>query len=296
VRVRTKIDPVAILQMKAVIQKGNFDVVHSHLSTSSVNGSLAARAARVPGFASVHGMSGKGSFVFADHLIAVSNQVKQHLIRQGLDDAKISVVYNGYDGGHDPFASGQEQRASLGIGPKELVIGTVARITALKGIADALRALALVRPSYPNLRYLLVGDGEALADCQALSQELGLAEAVIYAGYQDDVRPYLAAMDMFLFPSHKEAMGIALVEAMVAGLPIVSTDVDGIPEVLTPGTAVLTPPREPEQMASAILRVLSQPDRGAAMADAGQQRAKNVFSPSAMQVSTEAVYRKLLPT
>src|SRR5262249_34012606 len=82
IRVRAKIDPLAILAMRSLIKRGKFDIVHTHLSTSSVNGCLAARAAQVPSVATVHGMSGKMSFAAATQMIAVSEEIKRHLVGQ----------------------------------------------------------------------------------------------------------------------------------------------------------------------------------------------------------------------
>ena len=107
VKVRAKIDPLAILHMRGLIKRGGFDVVHTHLSTSSVNGCLAAKAAGIPSVASVHGMSSRMSFAAATHLIAVSAEIKRHLVKQGSKEDQVTVVYNGFD-----FDATQIDRAS----------------------------------------------------------------------------------------------------------------------------------------------------------------------------------------
>lgn len=293
VRVRAKVDPVAIAKMRRVMRRGRFDVVHTHLSTSSVNGCLAAKAARVPSVATVHGMSGKLSFAAADHLIAVSEQVKAHLVDQGVRGEKVSVVYNGLDLDLPDFDRA-EARRRVGIAGDGPVLGTVARVTAAKGIDDALHALAEISLHYPNLRYLVVGDGDALPECRDLAKVLGLEGKVKFAGYQKDVATYLAAMDLFLFPSHKEAMGIALVEAMRVGVPIVGTNIGGIPEVVTPDCGILVPDRSPRELASGALTLLGDPARAAQASQAAIRRANQVFSADAMQRSTDAVYHAML--
>lgn len=292
VKVRGKIDPVAIKQMLDVIKQGHFDVVHTHLSTSSVNGCLAARAAKVPCVATVHGMSGRLSFAPANHLIGVSNGVKKHLIGQGVPDEKISVVYNGIE------IRSKEDRAQarrrLEIPNHVPVLGTVSRITAMKGIEDAIHAVSQLRGKFPDLQYVIVGDGDFRANCETLAAKLGIRQAIHFVGYQEDVDSYLAAMDLFVFPSHKEAMGIALVEAMAAGLPAVATEIGGIPEVVTPQTGILVPSRKPEAFAEAVTQLLTDPSLMAQMGTAAEERAKQVFSISAMESATDAVYRRLI--
>ncbi len=292
VRVRTKIDPAAIIKIKRIIKDGRFDLVHTHLSTSSVNGCLAARLAKTPSIATVHGLSGKLSFSAAEHLIGVSEQVKTHLMSQGLPDSKISVVYNGFEPKHK--TPRDTARRMLEIPQSATVIGTVARVTPLKGIDDALRAFSSLCQSFPNLLYVVVGDGDALPECQALAHELGIADKVIFAGYQADVSIYLSAMDLFLFPSLKEAMGIALAEAMAAGLPTVSTNVGGIPEVLSSDCGIMVEPRSPGALAAATAKVLSDQVLRQQIASAARKRANEVFSATAMERSTDWVYREVL--
>ena len=290
VDVRAKVDPLGILRIRRILLDGKFDLVHTHLSTSSVNGTLAGRLAQVPALSTVHGMSGKLSFVAANHLIAVSEQVKSHLVAQGVRADRVSVVYNGYS----PAAPSAEARSILGIPADAIVVGTVARVTAAKGVDDAIRAIALLRQSIPNLRYLLVGEGDALPKIRQQVAELDLKDVVIFAGYQSNVRPFLAAMDVFLFASHKEAMGIALVEAMAEGLPIVSSNVDGIPEVVTPDVGRLCNVRDHLGMANAVTEILADAPLRKAMSKAALTRAETVFSPSAMERSTDWVYRTVL--
>ncbi|AIE86450.1 glycosyl transferase family protein [Fimbriimonas ginsengisoli Gsoil 348] len=293
VAVRAKIDPVAIAVMRGVMLRGGFDIVHTHLSTSSVNGCLAARSARVPSVATVHGMSGKLSFVGADHLIAVSQQVKDHLVEQGVREEKITVVYNGLEM-EEPSLDRDAARTRLGLSPDAIVLGTIARVTPAKGIDDALRAVAIMAPKIPRLRYLVVGDGDGLPACRKLAQDLQISDRVTFLGYRTDIANCLDTMDMFLFPSHKEAMGIALVEAMWAGLPTVATRIGGIPEVITPQCGILVPSHNPEAVAKATMELLDDDALRDRMGAAAGHRARTVFSSQSMREATDWVYRSML--
>ncbi len=287
VSVRTKIDPLAILYMRGLIKRGNFDLVHTHLSTSSVNGCLAARAAGIPSVATVHGMSGRMSFAAATHLIAVSAEIKRHLVKQGSKDEQVSVVYNGFD-----FNASEIDRTSK---PYPFpVLGTVARVTPLKGIEDAIRAVAKVSSEFPDVKYLVVGDGGGLEACKMLADDLGVFDRIIFVGYQKEIEKFLPQMDLFVFPSLKEGMGIALVEAMAFGLATVATNVGGIPEVVSPDCGILVPPSSPDALALEIGNLLRDDVRREAMGHAAQNRAQTVFSVESMEQGTNAVYRSLL--
>jgi len=287
VAVRTKIDPLAILRMRRVMKLGKFDIVHTHLSTSSVNGCLAARAAGLPSVATVHGMSSKISFAAATHMISVSNEIKRHLVSQGAKPETISVVYNGYGLIDEP----QLDRLERDPFP---VLGTVARVTPLKGIEDAIRALAVLKPEFPDASYLVVGDGNGLEPCRTLATGLGLADSVHFVGYRKDIENYLARMDLFVFPSLKEGMGIALVEAMAQGLATVATNIGGIPEVITPECGILVPPHDPAELALQISKLLLDNSKREEMGRCAKRRAQAVFSVAAMEKGTDNVYRAVL--
>jgi glycosyltransferase involved in cell wall biosynthesis len=292
VPVRAKVDPFAIAAIRRLIERRRYDIVQTHLSTSSVIGSLAARKAGVPCVATVHGMSSKYSFAFADHLIGVSEGVKRHLASQGVPNDRISVVYNGLV--LPPKMEQAEARRRLQIPQDAIVVGTVSRVTPLKGVDDAIRAVAILAHQEPRLLYIVVGEGDALHSCMALARDLGIADRIRFEGYRKNVPAYLAAMDCFVFPTHREAMGIALVEAMAAGLPCVASDVDGIPEVLPPGTGLLTPARNPASLAAGVRRVLDSTELAEALGSAARKRAQEVFSADAMERSTDWVYREML--
>lgn len=229
------------------------------------------------------------SFVAATHLIAVSEGIKNHLVSQGAKPETISVVYNGYD------VQGRAcERPSEGRGYP--VIGTVARLSPLKGIDDAIRAVAQLKADFPKISYLVVGDGVAMADLKVLAAEMDVADRVQFIGYRQDIETFLSQMDLFVFPSLKEGMGLALVEAMAQRLPVVATNIGGIPEVVTPACGILVPAKSPSELAEAVGRVLSDEALRESMSAAALARATSVFSVEAMLRATDEVYRKVMKT
>lgn len=290
-KVRFKIDPIAIVQMAKYFRQQNIDIVHTHLSTSSVNGCLAARLAKIPCVATVHGMSGKLSFTFANHMIGVSEGVKQHLVSQGIKPDRITAVYNGVDV-PAKLLSKTDAREKFRVPVDSVVFGTVARLTPMKGIEYSLRAFAQIHQAIPSSTYLLVGDGDHAEHYRQLATELGIQEQVFFAGYQSNVFEPLAAMDIFLFPSLKEAMGISVVEALAMGLPVVSTNVGGLPEVVTASVGSLVPPEDSDAMAQEAIAIAN--GELSRLANEARNRATEMFSVASMLSKTIHVYNQLL--
>lgn len=290
-KVRTKIDPIAIVQMAKHFKREKIDIVHTHLSTSSINGCLAARLARIPCVATVHGMSGKLSFVFADHMIGVSEGVRQHLIDQGIKPDRVTAIHNGVDL-PDDLPTKIEAREKFNIPLDAFVFGTVSRLTPLKGIEFSIRAFAEIQTQVPNSIYIIVGDGDGQREYQELASSLGIRDKVKFLGYQAKVFEPLVAMDMFLFPSLKEAMGISVVEALAVGLPVVSTNVGGLPEVITNEVGSLVPPSDAHAMAREAIAIANG-NRDQISKNA-RERAERLFSVSSMVSQTNTVYERLL--
>lgn len=288
VRVTTKIDPLSIIRIAQLLRSARADVVHTHLSTSTVNGTLAGRLARVPSVATVHGMSGKGSYLWADRLIAVSNGVRDHMAAQGLDGRKIAVVYNGVPTPETTLTR-EAARIEFGLSNEHQVVGTVARTVRIKGYDDLLDAFAQVARERPNARFLIVGDGEDGAFYRDRARVLGLGDRIVWTGYLQNVATALLAMDAFAFASHKEAMGVAVVEAMATGLPVASTNVGGLSEVVG-DAGWLVPPHAPAALTEAIFAAMNNPARGFE----GKDRAARLFGVEAMRDATLDVYRSLI--
>lgn len=287
--VRAKIDPFAVAAIARWLRRQRVDVIHTHLSTSSTNGCLAGRLARVPAVATVHGLSSRNSFLFADRLIAVSSAVRDHLTQQGWPASRIDVVYNGVE----PVAglTRDSARALLGLPSTATVLGTVARLTPLKGVHVAIRALAEL-PGRPLLA--VFGDGEQRSQLELLARELGVESQMRFLGYRPDVRALLPALDLFLFPTLREAMGIAVVEAMLAGLPIVASQVGGVPEVLADNAGLLVPPDDPEALTHTIRKLLDDPAARDQLAARALEQATAKFTAEAMAHDTARVYQGMV--
>ncbi len=289
---RLKIDPVGIFKLARYLKVNRYDLVHGHLSSSALNAGLAAKLARVPSLATVHGLSSKYSFTTCNHLIAVSAEVRRHLESQGVNAAKISVVHNGIVLGEPPSpALRQAARTALNLPPEVLVLGTTARLTPLKGVNIALHAMKQIHDDYPGAIFVVFGDGPAREQLGELAESLGIAESVRWMGYRNDVRDLLPALDVFLFPSLKEAMGIAIIEAMAAGVAVIANEVGGIPEVVPEGSGILVAPGDFVSLATAGTNLLRETESRNRIATAGLELVRKEFTAERMAAKTVGVYR-----
>ena len=295
IAVRLKVDPFAILSLARVLRQNEIDVVHSHLSTSALIGGLAARIGGVPSLATVHGLSSKGSFITSGHLLAVSNDVRRHLVDQGIRPEKVTVVLNGIS--ITPVATVADRlaaRAELGLAPDDRVVGSTVRLTPAKGAHHALAAFGRVAKEVPSARLVLFGDGEARNELERQARDLGVRDMVVFAGYRSDVRALLPALDVFVFPSLKEAMGIAIVEAMLAGLPVVAHDVGGIPEVVTREMGYLVAAGDEHSMAQHLSDLLYEDRLRQRMGQAARDRAVSEFDAVKMGARTVDAYSQAI--
>jgi glycosyltransferase involved in cell wall biosynthesis len=173
----------------------------------------------------------------------------------------------------------------------------VANLFPRKGHEYLIEAVYRIAEEAPDARCLIVGTGddrygEMLA---RLTREKGLDGIVIFAGFQPDVSPYLAAFDLFVLPSVMEGFGIVLIEAMAMAKPVVATSVGGIPEVIDDGvTGFLVPPRDPESLVRKIRFLLAHPEVRAKMGEAGRLRVLARFSTERMIGELQRLYGELI--
>jgi len=229
-------DLSAVRELRRLMRSGRFDLVHTHLYRACVHGRVAARLAGVPRVVATEHSLGDGViegrratagvralYLASERLgqatIAVSEAVAGRLRAWGVPAARIRVIPNGIDATEFRFdpALRAAARARLGIAADALVIGGVGRLAREKRFDRLIRAVAEI----PAVTLLLAGDGAARAELQAVAEQQGVAGRVVFAGAVDHPRELLCAMDVFASPSDQETFGLAVLEAMACGLPVV---------------------------------------------------------------------------
>ncbi|CAA9275536.1 MAG: hypothetical protein AVDCRST_MAG54-3255 [uncultured Actinomycetospora sp.] len=201
----------------------------------------------------------------------------------GHDADKVRIVHNGTDlGWTTPEPSGRDTELAhaLGVSDDELVIGTAAVMRPEKDQATLLRAFRRVVDARSDVRLVLAGDGRQRPRLEALADELGVRERVLFLGRREDVPRLLRVFDVFTLSSKTvECFPMSVLEAMRAGLPAVCTDVGGVAEMVDDGVTGRVVPREdPEALAAAFLEVLADPARARAMGLAGRRRVREEFT------------------
>lgn len=233
-----------------------------------------------------------------DRLLTVSDQIRETALRGGLPPERVQTCYSGVDLDRVPrTADGAGVRAKYGFHGETFLVGAVANLFPRKGYEYLIRAVGLAAQDVPTLGCLIVGEGDPgyRAALEALTRDLGLADRVLFAGFQPDVYPYLAAMDLFVLPSVMEGFGIALLEAMAMGRAVVATKVGGVPEVVEDGvTGLLVPPADRSSLARAIVRLAEVPSLRRAMGEAGARRVRERFHVGRMVSQIQAIYGGVL--
>lgn len=273
-------------ELRRVASSGNFDVVHTHAPLVGAVSRLVAPR-RIAVVHTEHNTWDR--YHWATRLVnratlnrnlvvwGVSPQVARSVRPlPGRHRPRVDVMLHGVDA--NSVQRGDEARVTaqglLGLDGSSFVFGTVGNLAPKKDHATMLRAFANVRQALPDARLVIVGTGPRESALRALASSLGIAGAVTFTGMREDVQDLLPAFDLFVLSSLHEGLSIAIIEALAAGVPVVSTRVGGIPELITHGQeGLLVSPRSEHELARAMLRVATDPDQRASLAEAGQRRA-----------------------
>ena len=272
---RHKFDPATYPALLKVLQAKHADVLHMHGYGATTFGRLCARHMRIPAVLHEHANHTNTPWFqkVADRLlaphtdlaIAVSESTAEFTTRARLIPAeRTKVVYLGSP--LDEFARPRSEkeiadaRASLGLAADQLAIGTVTRLMPSKGNEYFVDAAAQLVAKYPRVRMFIVGEGELEPQLRAQAAALNLGERLVFAGFRRDVAAVLTALDIVVFPSLWEGTPLTAFEALAAGKPIVSTDADGLLDILTDRQdALIVPKRNAGALVRAIDELIDYP-------------------------------------
>ncbi|HYP20341.1 MAG TPA: glycosyltransferase [Chloroflexia bacterium] len=298
-----------LLNLARFMRRQPVHILHTHLFGANTWGRVLGKLARVPVIVAHEHWSSKASrevwvdrllYRLTDRILVPSHASKQLVMEmEGIPARYLDVTYNGVDiSRFSQTAESATVRQALGLGPEDFVVGTVGRLSADKGGQDDLLwAASELRKSHPRARLLIIGDGPLRPDLEKYAAELGMldTQAAIFTGTRNDVDRLLGAMDVFVLPSHMEALPIAVLEAMSMCLPVVATRVGGVPEVVQDGsTGLLVEPGDRPGMRDALARLAS--DRGLAhlLGTSGQARVRAHFTVDKMVRHVEELYETLM--
>jgi glycosyltransferase involved in cell wall biosynthesis len=299
----SEVDLASAWRLARILKTHRIGVVHAHKGKGRTLALMAGLLVRIPVLILNRGVSFPlDRFQRLGYttrrvtaVIAVCESIKASLVRSGVDPGKIEVIYSGTDTTRfHPGVDGAAVRRGLGFTPADFVITQIG-VRSWKGNDDVMDAMVAVAAAAPAARLLIVGarNPDSLYE---LARRRRLDGRVCVVGYREDVPEILAASDCCVDASYA-GLGLTgtLREALAVGTPVVATDLEGNPELVTHGvTGLLVPPRRADALARALLEILADRPAACTMALEGQRRVQARFSTAVKVERTEALYRRLL--
>lgn len=292
--------PLALARLSRLAYRVRPELIHTHLLHSEILGALLGRALGIPVVGTAHNVfwddpsypwvlrqAYRGALRSNRHTVAISEAVRRKLESAGVSSSRITTVYNGVPP-TAPLARG-EARRRLGL-PGGLVLGAVGNLYRYKGHDLLLEALAKLVSGGHDLQLAVVGEGGERGPLREQARALGVADRLHLPGTVPSASALLSAFDVFVQPSRTEGLGLALLEALAAGIPAAAFAVGGIPEVAgTPPAVALAPAEDPAALARAIEGLLTEGPRRERLIRDGRRRAER-FSARAMTDAYERIY------
>jgi len=306
---RTRFSPSAVLRLAKEIRRKRIDILHTHGYRANFFGGLAGWASPPAMIATVHVSLWdyrdtpppvRVVYLALQRLIAlrtarllcVSDAMRRDMQRLGIPKHKLVTIHNGVQ--LDRFTRHPEARAAarrrlkLDTGP---VIGTVGRMVSEKGQTHLISALARLKPKWPDIKCLFIGDGPLRPLLMNRAHDAGLSGACQFTGKLTDIESVYPALDVFALPSLREPFGLVLIEAMASEVPVIATAAGGPLEIIENGrNGFLVPPGDSRGLAEAIDRLLKDRDLASAMAVRGRQTTAVRFDIRRTVKQIEAIY------
>lgn len=308
-------DLFAFIKLYFIFKKGNFDIVHTHTSKAGITGRCAAKLAKARYVIhSTHGHVFFGYFSawksrifvffekfaakYADKIITLSdNEINDHLkLRIGKKEQFISVQ-NGINFNKFQQAADKNRKKHLfNIPSDKKVITVIARLELVKGHIYFLEAVKelIEKHKISNVKVLLAGDGTLRQKLENMVNAGILKDIVVFLSFRKDIQDILSASDLIVLPSLNEGFGLVLVEAAAAGVPVIATNVGGIPEVIEDNkTGILVPPADSHALAGAMLKILKDESLAKRLAEAAKKMVHEKFNIERMFEEIENIYEKI---
>jgi glycosyltransferase involved in cell wall biosynthesis len=289
---RSLLNPRRLIRLIRFLRAEKFDLIHTHLSYANILGSLAGYYTGIPVVATLHNTGydprRKSGLVirleemflhyFVRRIIAVGYTVTKAYSAH-LGSRTLDVIPNGVPVPDAlPMEARQQLRRQIAGSDDCVVLISVGRFVQAKGHEDLIDAFAILHQRDPRPVLVLAGTGRLFDRIRSKIAKLKLEDSVRCLGERNDIFQLLGASDIYVSSSHWEGLPVAVLEAMMTGLPIVATAVGDIPNVVTPETGILIPPHDPACLADTLRTLLNSPEKARAMGNAARVRAMQEYS------------------
>jgi len=295
------------LQFQRLLQQERVNLIHAHEFDANVQGAFVAALSGIPLVATVHGknyfwekLRRRLAYRWVSRkatMVAVSEDLKQFIVEKvGISSSLVKVLYNGVDVlPQCDRAVVAECRKELGLPENHQIVGVVGNLYPVKGHQYLIAAIPAVLRKCPNTSFVFAGRGQLESELKAQVCRFGVEERVYFLGLRQDIPRILAMLDLFVLPSLSEGLSMAILEAMIAGKPVIATRVGGNPElVIDEETGFLVPPRDSQTLADRLITSLTNKQQSATFAERGKRRAEGQFSLQTMVSSYQSLYDQCL--
>lgn len=292
-----------MLRFKRLLKAEHVDLIHAHEFDANVQGTLVAVLSGIPVVATVHGKNyfwEKGRRRLAYRwvsrratMVAVSQDLKHFLVEKvGIDPGHVKVVYNGVDALPQIDSSDiRKCREELELPSGSQIVGVIGNLYPVKGHQYLIASIPSVLAKCPNTTFIFAGRGQLEAELRSQALQLGVDERIRFLGLREDIPRILSILDVFVLPSLSEGLSMAILEAMIAGKPVIATNVGGNPELVEDGeTGYLVPSQNSQTLADRLITVLTNRDRALKFGTTGQRHAQGRFSLQTMVHEYQALY------
>jgi L-malate glycosyltransferase len=293
----------AALMIRRLVQRRRVDIVHANEPHALTSAWLARTHRSVPLVVSrrialplSQNLVSLARYRVSGCIVAVSRFVAKSLVASGVAEERIAVIYDGVEiPGTISQADRVRARKRFGIPQESICLGNVAAFVPEKGQVLLIRALVDLRAQFPQCILLLAGEGPENARLQEIARQMLPEGAVKFPGFVSDVESVFAATELFVFPSHEEPLGSALLSAMAYGLPVVAIARGGIPEVVEDGkNGCLVKDLDPSALAAAVARMILNPVEGHQFGEVARETISSHFSADQMVDETLSLYERLI--
>ncbi len=301
--------PASFVQLVGFLRQERFDLVHAYLTYSNIIGPLAGRLSGTPVIASLRS-AGVDPRYFRPRRTRLETFVLRHVAqkvtangyavadvgRKRLGDTHIDVIPNAVEL-IPPLSAERRQtlRAQLTGDAGRPLILSVGRLALPKGFHDLLEAFANLHANFPSAALAIAGEGKLAEELQSLVIRLGLKGHVFMLGLRNDIPELLGAADFYVNSSHWEGMPVSVLEAMAAGLPVVATAVGDTPQVVAPGTGLLVPPANPQELSAAMSSLLASSELRRSLGMAAREHIQRNYSRDIWRKNLLTLYAQVVP-
>ena len=295
-RISGKFNPLALAALARSALRHRAEIVQSTLSTASWWSGWLDRFGGPPSIGHVQGFTSATWHRHQSHLLAVSNAVKQHLVKQGIPAERFTLLHNAMSPG-DFYATRDPVivRAELGADADTPVVGTFAHLSGKKGHRDLFAAMPAILRELPKAQFWIIGQGKLWKELHEIARKLGVMESVRFLGFRRDVANLMNAIDVMALPSRREPCALVYVEAALSRKPSIACRSGGAPESIDDGeTGLLVPVHDSAAIAESLLTLLTNRDRAARMGLAAYERAVALFGWDRFIFTLEQVYERVL--